>query len=137
MKDATLPIKRLSDTPQICMLLYPAFYIIQEMSAKAAENLNWSTVIPAPGVLKESFVVQNSVSPMELLISNFKTSCKDKCKLYHGYQICEHCLAVAEKESALIAFLAYHKKRNTSKYKQTQISDVAAVGKEKLHWSVM
>ena len=81
MKGATLPIKRLSDTPQICMLLYPAFYIIQEISVKAAENLNWSAVIPTPGVQKESFVVQNSVSPMELLISNFKTSCKDKCKL--------------------------------------------------------
>ena len=40
VKGATLPIKRLSDTPQICMLLYPVFYIIQEISAKAAENLN-------------------------------------------------------------------------------------------------
>ena len=137
MKGATLPIKRLSDTPQICMLLYPAFYIIQEISAKAAENLNWSAVIPTPRVLNESFVVQSSVSAMELPISNFKTSCKDKCKLCHGCQMYEHCLAVAEKESALIALLAYHKKRNTSKYKQTQTSNVAAVGKEKLHWSVM
>ena len=47
-------------------------------------------------------------------------------------QICEHCLAVAEKESALIALLVYHKKRNTSKYKQTQTSNVSAVGKDKL-----
>ena len=77
--------------------------------------------------------MQSSVSAMELLISNFKTSCKDKCKLCHGYQMYEHCLAVAEKESALIALLAYHEKRNTSKYKQTQTSNVAAVGKEKLH----
>ena len=123
------------------MLLYPPFYIIQEISAKAAEILNWSAVIPAPGVSKESFVVQNSVSPMELLVaitkSNFKTSCKDKCKLYHACKICEHCLAVAKKESALITLLAYHKKRNTWKYKQMQISGVAAVGKENLHRSVM
>ena len=40
VKGATLPIKRLSDTPQICMLLYPAFYVIQEISAKGAEILN-------------------------------------------------------------------------------------------------
>ena len=90
---------------------------------------------------RNHLVVQNSVSPMELLVtitkSNFKTSCKDKCKLYHACEICEHCLAVAEKESALITLLAYHKKRNTWKYKQMQISGVAAVGKENLHRSVM
>ena len=90
---------------------------------------------------KESFVVQNSVSPMELLVvitkSNSKTFRTDKCKLYHACEICEYFLAVAEKESALITLIAYHKKRNIWKYKQMQISGVAAVGKEKLHQSVM
>ena len=71
---------------------------------------------------------------MELLIviikNNFKISCQAKCKQYHAYQICEHCLAVAIKESVLKNFLAYHKKCNTSKYKQMQISNIAEAGKD-------
>ena len=90
--------------------------IIEDIFEKAAEILNSSAVIPTPGPLAGTFMVQNLVSPMEPLVvivnNNFKISCQAKCKRYHAYQICEHCLAVAEKESVLINFLAYHKKRN-------------------------
>ena len=87
----------------------------------------------------------STMEPLAVIIKNsFKISCLAKCKRYHAYKICEHCLAVAEKESILINLLACHKKRNTSKYKQMQISDIAEVGKDrrgkkatKLHRSVM
>ena len=135
VKGATLPMKELSVTPQNCMLLYPPFSIIEDMFAKAAEILNSSAVIPAPGTPAGTFVVQNLISPMEPLVviikNNFKICCQAKCKQYHAYQICEHCLPVAKKESVLINFLAYHKKRNTSKHKQMQISDIAEVGKDR------
>ena len=69
-------MKGLSVTPQNCMLLYPPFSIIEEIFTKKAEILNSSAVIPALGAPAETFVVQNSVSRMELLIviirNNFK-----------------------------------------------------------------
>ena len=135
VKSATLPMKELSVTLQNCVLLYPPFSIIEDIFAKAAEILNSSAVITAPGTPAGTFVVQNLISPMEPLVvvlkKNFESCCQAKCKRYHAYQICEHCLAVAEKDSVLLNFLAYHKKRNTSKYKQMQISDIAEVGKDR------
>ena len=129
VKVCTLPMEGLSVTPENClllyyfycnMLLYPPFFIIEDIFVKDAEVLNSSAVIPpAPGVPAGTFVVENLISPMEPLIvtikNNFEISCQVKCKRYHAYQICEHCVAVAEKESVLINFFADHKKRYTSK----------------------
>ena len=102
MKGATRPMKELSVTPQNCVLLYPPFSIIEDIFAKAAEILNSFAVIPASDAPAGTFVVQNSISPIEPLViiikNNFKISCQAKCKRYHAYQICEHCLAVAEKK---------------------------------------
>ena len=145
VKASTLPMEGLSVTPQNCMLLYhfyctmlfyTPFSIIEDIFAKAAEFLNSSAVIQGPGVPAGTFVVENLISPMEPLIviikNNFEIYCQAKCKRYHAYQICEHRLAVAEKDSLLINFLAYHKKRYTSKYKRMQIGDIAEVGKDTL-----
>ena len=122
--------------------------IIEDIFEKAAEILNSSAVIPAPGPPAGTFVVQNLISSMEPLVvivnNSFKISCQAKSKRYHAYQICEHCLAVAGKESVLINFLAYHKKRNTSKHKcklviflKLERIDVVGKRQQKLHGSVM
>ena len=67
------------------------------------------------------------MQPLIVIIKNsFKIFYQAKYKRYHGYQIC---LAIAEKEN--VNFLAYHKKRHTSKYKQIQISDIAEIGKDR------
>ena len=84
VKGATLPMKELSVTPQNFVLLYPPFSIIEDIFAKAAEILNSSAVITAPGTPAGTFVVQNLISPMEPLVvvikKNFESCCQAKCK---------------------------------------------------------
>ena len=76
MKGATLPIKRLSVTPQNCMSLYPSFSITEKISVKAAEILKSSDAIPAPGAPAGKFNVAKFSFPNGTVIviikSNFK-----------------------------------------------------------------
>ena len=128
-------VDTLSITPDACSLLYPPYSIIEEIFAKAAKILKSSGIMDAPGAPSGVYIVQNYESPSEPLtvtvLKNYKVSCQSKCKRHQAYQICEHILAVAEKENILKNFLDAYKKKNQSKYTKRKISDIADIRKSK------
>ena len=114
-------------------ILYPPLSILSELFDNASELLgSENNLVAAPGAPAGTYIVayaNDFSNPLTATadIQSGKVSCQSKCERYKSYRICEHCLAVAEKENILPTFVAFFKKAD----RQKRISDVADIYKAK------
>ena len=114
-------------------ILYPPHSILSELFDNASKLLATNdNLIAAPGAPKGTYIVafaKDAGNPLTVTadVVSGKVTCQSRCERYKSYKICEHCLAVAQKEQMIAKFVTFFKRAE----RQKRISNVVDVHKSK------